>query len=89
MADVTNPLLMEVLGEVLEELGPLFPDQRWHVGGDEPHFACWQANANVSQYMKAHGIDPEGLYAKFEADCGSPVRPPDALAADRRGRNAI
>ena len=66
-ADVTNPTLLAVLGELLEQAGPLFPDPFWHVGGDEPHYACWEANANISSYMKAAGLSSEGLYARFEA----------------------
>jgi hexosaminidase len=65
-ADVTNPTLYEVIDEILTELGPVFPDPFWHVGGDEPHFDCWAANANVTKYMKDYHLDNEGLYAMFE-----------------------
>jgi hexosaminidase len=65
-ADVTNPLLYSVLQEVIKQAGPLFPDPFWHVGGDEPHYACWAANGNVSSYMRQHGLTTEQLYAQFE-----------------------
>ena len=65
-ADVTHPDVLAVLNETLTQVGPLFPDPFWHVGGDEPHYDCWKANANISAYMVREGIDAEGLYARFE-----------------------
>lgn len=65
-ADVTNPRLYEAIAEILSELGTVFPDAFWHVGGDETQTNCWTANANVSAYMKAHDLDVNQLYAEFE-----------------------
>jgi hexosaminidase len=65
-ADVTNPTLYAVIDEILTELAPVFPDSWWHVGGDEPHFDCWDANANVSLYKAAHNLTNRQLYAWFE-----------------------
>jgi len=47
--------------------GAVLPDVFWHVGGDEPHFACWDADANVAAYRTQHNLTNEGLYAQFEA----------------------
>jgi hexosaminidase len=65
-ADVTNERLYQCIEEILVELGSVFTDAFWHVGGDEPHFDCWDANANVSKYKKEHDLDNYGLYAMFE-----------------------
>lgn len=66
-ADVTNPRLYAAITEILGELAAVFPDSHWHVGGDEPHFACWEANANVTAFMKARNLTSTQLYATFEA----------------------
>jgi len=62
---VTNEDLYLAIDTILTELADVFPDKLWHVGGDEPHFACWTANKKVAAYMKAHGLTAEGLYAQF------------------------
>ena len=66
-ADVTNERLYDAIDEILTQLKTIFPDPFWHVGGDEPHFDCWDANANISKYMKDHGLDNYALYAMFES----------------------
>jgi hexosaminidase len=65
-ADVTNEKLYAVIAEILAELGPIFPDTSWHVGGDEPHFACWDADPAIGRYKAANGLSNEGLYSMFE-----------------------
>ena len=42
-------------------------DSHWHVGGDEPHFDCWDANPNMTAYKAQHGLSNAQLYAWFES----------------------
>lgn len=65
-ADVTQDSLYAAIDRILTELGGVFPDPHWHVGGDEPHYDCWEANAKVSKYKTQHNLTNQGLYAMFE-----------------------
>lgn len=66
-ADVTEPLLYEVIDTILSELADVFPDPSWHIGGDEPHYDCWDANLAISKWKASHGnLTNGGLYAWFE-----------------------
>ena len=56
-ADVSNPRTFEVIGKVLSEIAPLFPDEHFGFGGDEtcdwlsaPHIAAWAAEKNMSSH---------------------------------------
>ena len=37
------------------------------MGGDEPHFDCWDADAKVAKYMAEKNLSNTGLYGQFEA----------------------
>ena len=74
-ADVTSPSLYSAIDAVLTNLAPVFTDNFWHVGGDEPHFACWEANEEVMAWAKVHGnLSSVDLYAIFESRYAAAVR---------------
>jgi hexosaminidase len=53
------------LGEFLEEMTDLFPDEYFHVGGDEVEPDQWKANTRIHAFMKEHGIDGEPLLQAY------------------------
>ena len=66
-ANPANERLYEVIETILSELHEVFPDSNWHVGGDEPHEACWDANAEVRTFKLKHGnMTNDDLYVYFE-----------------------
>ena len=74
-ADVTNEQLYKVLDVVLTELKDIFVDQHWHVGGDEPHYQCWDLNEKIVNYkMKQGNWTNNQLYSYFSHRYGAIVR---------------
>lgn len=64
--DPTNEKTYKFLSELIAEMTKLFPDQFFHIGGDEVNGKEWDANPKIQSYMKAHGIKSnEGLQAYF------------------------
>ena len=64
--DPTNEKTYKFLNELIGEMAKLFPDQFFHIGGDEVNGKEWDANPNIQAFMKAHGIkNNEGLQAYF------------------------
>ena len=41
-------------------MAALFPDQYFHVGGDEISGADWRANPQIQDFMKANGLKTKG-----------------------------
>jgi hexosaminidase len=54
--DPTNEKNYKFLNEFVGEMVKLFPDQYFHIGGDEVNGKEWDANAKVREFMKSHGI---------------------------------
>lgn len=54
--DPTNPLTYEVVTGVLQELAEIFPDQYFHLGGDEVKYGCWNESESITTWMKSHGM---------------------------------
>lgn len=54
--DPTNEKTYKFLNEFIGEMAKLFPDQYFHIGGDEVNGKEWDANPKVQEFMKAHGI---------------------------------
>jgi hexosaminidase len=65
-ADPSSEVLYDVIDTVLAELTSVFPDDYWHVGGDEPHYECWNGSAKVTAFKRKHGgMTNQELYAYF------------------------
>lgn len=51
-----NPETFTFLDRLFGEMTALFPDQYFHVGGDEISGADWKANPQVQEFMRANGL---------------------------------
>jgi hexosaminidase len=64
--DPTNEKTYKFLNDFFAEMTKLFPDQYFHVGGDEVNGKQWDANPKIQEFMKSHNIkNNEGLQAYF------------------------
>ena len=54
--DPTNEQTYKFLDQFIGEMAGLFPDQFFHIGGDEVNGKQWNANPKIQEYMRAHGI---------------------------------
>ena len=64
--DPTNEKTYKFLNEFIAEMAKLFPDQYFHIGGDEVNGKQWDANPKIQEFMKSHDIkNNEGLQAYF------------------------
>jgi hexosaminidase len=64
--DPSNNHTYEVLEQLLGEMGSLFPDPAFHLGGDEVHYACWNESVHIKAYMQAQGYGVD--FTKLEAE---------------------
>lgn len=56
---VLNPTIdatYKFLDKLFGEMGKLFPDQYFHIGGDENNGKQWKANEKIQAFMKSHNI---------------------------------
>lgn len=63
--DPANEATYEFLDGFLEEMTALFPDEYFHVGGDEVEPDQWKANPRIQAFMKEHGIETEPLLQAY------------------------
>jgi hexosaminidase len=64
--DPTNEKTYKFLNEFFGEMGKLFPDHFFHVGGDEVNGKEWDANPKIQAFIKANGLkNNAGLQAYF------------------------
>jgi hexosaminidase len=64
--DPTKEETYKFLDGFIGEMAALFPDQYFHVGGDEVNGKAWDGNPQIQQFMKAHNIkNNEELQAHF------------------------
>lgn len=54
--DPTNEKTYKFLGEFIAEMTKLFPDEYFHIGGDEVNGKEWDSNRKIQEYMKSHSI---------------------------------
>jgi hexosaminidase len=54
--DPTNEKTYKFLDQFIGEMAKLFPDQFFHVGGDEVNGKQWDANKQIQEFMRARGI---------------------------------
>jgi len=64
--DPTSERTYRFLDQFIAEVAKLFPDQFFHVGGDEVNGKQWDANKQIQEFMRAHGIkNNQALQAYF------------------------
>jgi hexosaminidase len=54
--DPTDEKTYKFLNEFIGEMARLFPDQFFHIGGDEVNGKAWDANPKIQAFMKSHHI---------------------------------
>jgi hexosaminidase len=54
--DPTQERTYKALDGFIGEMAKLFPDQYFHIGGDEVNGKQWDANPNIQAFMHAHGL---------------------------------
>ena len=54
--DPTQERTYKFLDAFIGEMAELFPDQYFHIGGDEVNGKQWDANPNIQAFMHAHGL---------------------------------
>ncbi|MGR5296787.1 family 20 glycosylhydrolase [Vibrio mediterranei] len=68
LMDPTNPELYVMLESVFDEVVELFPDEYFHIGGDEPNYIQWQENPEIQAFIKDKELDGErGLQSYLNA----------------------
>ena len=64
--DPTREETYQFLDAFIGEMAALFPDEYFHIGGDEVNGKQWDANPRIQEFMRAHGIKSnEELQAYF------------------------
>ena len=64
--DPTRESTYKFLDEFIGEMAALFPDQFFHIGGDEVNGKQWDANPKIQRFIRTHGLkDNAGLQAYF------------------------
>ncbi|MEZ8824299.1 family 20 glycosylhydrolase [Vibrio amylolyticus] len=59
LMDPLNPELYEMLGDVFDEVVALFPDEYFHIGGDEPNYSQWINSEKHQAFIAENNIDGE------------------------------
>ena len=54
--DPTQDKIYKFLNEFIGEMAELFPDQYFHIGGDEVNGKQWDANPKIQEFMRKHEI---------------------------------
>ncbi|MCU1269376.1 MAG: Beta-N-acetylhexosaminidase [Acidobacteriaceae bacterium] len=54
--DPTRESTYKFLDEFIGEMAKLFPDQFFHIGGDEVNGKQWEANPKIQQFMRVHSL---------------------------------
>jgi hexosaminidase len=64
--DPSKEQVYEFLDTFIGELAPLFPDQYWHIGGDEVNGKQWNASSAIAAFKKRHNLkNNEELHTYF------------------------
>jgi len=54
--DPTNDMTYTFLDKLFKEVTPLFPDQYFHIGGDENEGKHWDENESIQEFMKKNKL---------------------------------
>lgn len=66
LMDPTKDSTYRFLDGLIAEMAKLFPDDYFHIGGDEVEATEWNQNADIRAFMRQHGIsDAKGLQSYF------------------------
>ena len=61
-----NDMFRKFLDKFLEEMAALFPDEYFHIGGDEVAGKEWEVNPKIQAFMREHGMkNKQDLQAYF------------------------
>lgn len=64
--DPSNPKLLKVLDKLFGEMATLFPDEYFHIGGDEVNYVYWKESASIAEFKKKHNLaDDRAVQANF------------------------
>jgi hexosaminidase len=64
--DPTRESTYKFINTLVEEMGRIFPDEYFHIGGDEVQGKAWLSNPNIAEFMKKKGLTtPAELQAYF------------------------
>ncbi len=73
--DPTRESVYTFLDGFIGEMANLFPDEYFHIGGDEVNGRHWDSNADIQSFKKEHGLaDNKVLQAYFNARLQSIVK---------------
>lgn len=67
-SSVTDPTREETykfMDKFVEEMGKLFPDQFFHIGGDEVDPKFWDSNPKIQEFKQAHGMKSDADLQAF------------------------
>lgn len=56
VTDPTREDIYKFMDKFVEEMGKLFPDQFFHIGGDEVDGKFWDSNARIQAFKQEHGL---------------------------------
>jgi hexosaminidase len=57
--DPSNPKLMKTLDKLFGEMASLFPDEYFHIGGDEVDYTYWRQSAAIAAFKQKHHLQDE------------------------------
>jgi hexosaminidase len=64
--DPTRESTYKFINTLVDEMGRIFPDEYFHIGGDEVQGQAWLSNPHVAEFMKKKGFTkPAELQAYF------------------------
>ncbi len=55
--DPTKDSTYRLLNTLIAEMARLFPDQYFHIGGDEVNGKAWSQNARIQAFMRKHNLE--------------------------------
>mmetsp|Transcript_23820 Transcript_23820/g.34929 ORF Transcript_23820/g.34929 Transcript_23820/m.34929 type:complete len:608 (+) Transcript_23820:49-1872(+) len=61
--DPTVELTYDTIRGLFTELAVLFPDQFFHIGGDEVKYGCWNESQSIIEWMKEHNFSDGDFYS--------------------------
>ncbi|KAJ2388387.1 Glucosamine-6-phosphate isomerase (Glucosamine-6-phosphate deaminase) (GNPDA) (GlcN6P deaminase) [Coemansia sp. RSA 2611] len=66
--NIAKPESVAFTNKLIDEYAKLFPDEVFHIGGDEVNRQCWEEDPDVKAYLSAHpGETVESLLASWYA----------------------